>query len=95
MVPAIAGFVVCWMIFDFLNYWMHRWDARGAALGVSQRPSRADPADLSHREPHPRLEQLYVGMLMIIPAFILGVPQPRWLPLLILQVFSETMQHHN
>jgi sterol desaturase/sphingolipid hydroxylase (fatty acid hydroxylase superfamily) len=39
------------------------------------------------------LEQLYVGMLMIIPAFLLGMPQPRWLPILMVQVFSETMQH--
>jgi sterol desaturase/sphingolipid hydroxylase (fatty acid hydroxylase superfamily) len=30
---------------------------------------------------------------MIIPAFLLGMPQPRWLPILMVQVFSETMQH--
>jgi sterol desaturase/sphingolipid hydroxylase (fatty acid hydroxylase superfamily) len=30
---------------------------------------------------------------MMIPAFLLGVSQPRWLPLLLAQVFSETMQH--
>ncbi len=39
------------------------------------------------------LEQLYVGVLMMVPAFLLGIPQPRWLPLLLMQVFSENLQH--
>jgi len=38
-------------------------------------------------------EQLYVGVLMIVPAFLLGIPQPRWLPILFVQIFSETVQH--
>ena len=32
-------------------------------------------------------------MLDDIPAFLLGMPQPLWLPILMAQVFSETMQH--
>jgi len=39
------------------------------------------------------VEQLTAGVIMIVPAFVLGLPQKLWLPLLFAQLFSETAQH--
>jgi sterol desaturase/sphingolipid hydroxylase (fatty acid hydroxylase superfamily) len=92
--PPIAGFLVCWLIFDFLNYWMHRLQHALRPLWAfhSVHHTQTRLTFLTANRIHV-LEQLYVGMLMIIPAFLLGMPQPRWLPILMVQVFSETMQH--
>jgi len=92
--PPIAGFLLCWLIFDFLNYWMHRLQHAVRPLWAfhSVHHTQTRLTFLTANRIHV-LEQLYVGMLMIIPAFLLGMPQPRWLPILMVQVFSETMQH--
>ncbi len=92
--PPIAGFLICWLIFDFLNYWMHRLQHAVGPLWAfhSVHHTQTRLTFLTANRIHV-LEQLYVGMLMIIPAFLLGMPQPRWLPILMVQVFSETMQH--
>ena len=92
--PPVAGFLLCWLIFDFLNYWMHRLQHAVRPLWAfhSVHHTQTRLTFLTANRIHV-LEQLYVGMLMIIPAFLLGMPQPRWLPILMVQVFSETMQH--
>ncbi|HEV7488756.1 MAG TPA: sterol desaturase family protein [Thermoanaerobaculia bacterium] len=92
--PPIAAFFVCWLIFDFLNYWMHRVQHAVRPLWAfhSVHHTQTRLTFLTANRIHV-LEQLYVGLLMIIPAFLLGMPQPRWLPILMVQVFSETMQH--
>jgi sterol desaturase/sphingolipid hydroxylase (fatty acid hydroxylase superfamily) len=92
--PPVAAFLVCWLIFDFLNYWMHRLQHAVHPLWAfhSVHHTQTRLTFLTSNRIHV-LEQLYVGMLMIIPAFLLGLPQPRWLPILMVQVFSETMQH--
>jgi len=93
-VPEIVALIACWLIFDFLNYWTHRLQHAVRPLWAfhSVHHTQTQLTFLSANRIH-AVEQLYVGTLMIIPAFILGVPQPRWLPLLLLQTFSETMQH--
>jgi sterol desaturase/sphingolipid hydroxylase (fatty acid hydroxylase superfamily) len=90
----VAAFFVCWLIFDFLNYWMHRLQHAVRPLWAfhSVHHTQTRLTFLTSNRIH-MLEQLYVGMLMIIPAFLLGLPQPRWLPILLVQIFSETMQH--
>jgi sterol desaturase/sphingolipid hydroxylase (fatty acid hydroxylase superfamily) len=92
--PPIAAFFVCWLIFDFLNYWMHRLQHAARPLWAfhSVHHTQTRLTFLTANRIHV-LEQLYVGLLMIIPAFLLGMPQPRWLPILMVQVFSETIQH--
>jgi sterol desaturase/sphingolipid hydroxylase (fatty acid hydroxylase superfamily) len=81
-------------VFDFLNYWMHRLQHGVGALWAfhSVHHLQTRLTFVSANRIH-AVEQLYVGLLMLIPAFILGIPQSRWLPLLLVQVFSETIQH--
>lgn len=93
-VPAFVAIVASWLIFDFLNYWMHRIEHVVEPLwafhSVHHAPRQL--TFLSSNRIH-AFEQLSVGLCMIVPAYLLGVPQRRWLPLLFLQLFSETMQH--
>lgn len=91
--PVVA-MVLCWLIFDFLNYWMHRLQHAVGPLWAfhSVHHTQTRLTFLSANRIH-AVEQLYVGVLMIVPAFLLGIPQPRWLPLLLTQVFIETIQH--
>jgi sterol desaturase/sphingolipid hydroxylase (fatty acid hydroxylase superfamily) len=91
--PPLAATIGCWLLFDFLNYWIHRLQHVGPLWAFhSVHHAQTQLTFLSSNRIHV-VEQLYVSVLMIVPAFVLGVPQPRWLPLLMLQLFSETMQH--
>jgi len=92
--PPLASMLAAWIIFDFLNYWMHRLQHAFAPLWAlhSVHHSQTELTFLTASRIHV-LEQLYVGILMMVPAFILGVTQPRLLPILFLQVFSESVQH--
>jgi len=92
--PPVAGFLICWLIFDFLNYWIHRLQHAVKPLWAfhSVHHTQTRLTFLTGNRIHV-LEQLSMGLLMIIPAFLLGISQPRWLPILLVQVFSETMQH--
>jgi len=92
--PPVAAWIACWVIFDFLNYWMHRLQHAARPLWAFHRVHHAQTrlTFLSANRIH-ALEQLYVGVLMMVPVFFLGMPQPRWLPILFVQVFSETLQH--
>lgn len=93
-VPELVAIVACWLIFDFLNYWMHRiqhaLEPLWAFHSVHHAPRQL--TFLSSNRIH-AFEQLSVSLFMLVPAFLLGIPQKRWLPLLFLQLFSETMQH--
>ncbi len=92
--PPILSLIACWLIFDFMNYWMHRLQHAVGPLwafhSVHHAPRRL--TFLTANRIH-AFEQLYAGVLMIIPAFVLGIAQPRWLPILLAQTFSETIQH--
>ncbi|HYM62434.1 MAG TPA: sterol desaturase family protein [Thermoanaerobaculia bacterium] len=92
--PPAAALIVCWIIFDFLNYWTHRLlhSVRPLWAFHSVHHTQTRLTFLSANRIHV-LEQVTTGILMIVPAFLLGIPQPRWLPLLLMQIFSETMQH--
>lgn len=92
--PPVAAFLVCWLLFDFLNYWIHRLQHAVGPLWAfhSVHHTQTRLTFFTSNRIHV-LEQLYVGLLMIIPAYLLGLPQPRWLPIVMLQIFSETMQH--
>lgn len=92
--PTVVSLVVCWIVFDFLNYWIHRLQHAVQPLWAFHSIHHAQTriTFLSANRIH-AVEQLYVGVLMIIPAFLLGLPQRLWLPLLLAQVFSETVQH--
>ena len=92
--PPIAALLACWLIFDFLNYWVHRAQHAVQPLWAFHCIHHA-PEQLTFLTAN-RIhffEQLYTGVLMMIPALILGMSQPRWLPILFAQVFIETIQH--
>ncbi len=92
--PPVPAFLACWILYDFLNYWLHRFQHRFRPLWAfhSVHHTQTRLTFLTGSRIH-FLEQLYVGVLMIVPAFLLGIPQPRWLPILFVQLFSESMQH--
>lgn len=92
--PPLLSVIAYWIAMDFLNYWTHRLQHAVPALWAfhSVHHTQTRLTFLSANRIH-AFEQLYSGVLMIIPAFLLGVPQRLWLPLLFLQLFSETIQH--
>ncbi|HEX3067238.1 MAG TPA: sterol desaturase family protein [Thermoanaerobaculia bacterium] len=92
--PPAISVIVYWIAMDFLNYWSHRLLHAIPALWAfhSVHHTQTRLTFLSANRIH-AVEQLFSGVLMIIPAFLLGVPQRLWLPLLFLQLFSETLQH--
>jgi sterol desaturase/sphingolipid hydroxylase (fatty acid hydroxylase superfamily) len=92
--PAVWSVLLGWLIFDFLNYWTHRMQHAISPLWAfhSVHHTQTHLTFLSANRIH-AFEQLYIGVLMLVPAFLLGIPQPRWLPILFVQIFSETLQH--
>lgn len=92
--PPTVRLIACWVLYDFVNYWMHRLQHAVRPLWAfhSVHHTQTQLTFLSANRIH-FVEQLYTGVLTIIPAFLLGVPQPQWLPLLMLQIFGETVQH--
>jgi sterol desaturase/sphingolipid hydroxylase (fatty acid hydroxylase superfamily) len=92
--PPFLSVIVYWIVMDFLNYWTHRLLHAVPALWAfhSVHHTQTKLTFLSANRIHV-VEQLLSGVLMIVPAFLLGVPQRLWLPLLLVQLFSETLQH--
>jgi sterol desaturase/sphingolipid hydroxylase (fatty acid hydroxylase superfamily) len=92
--PKPAAVILCWIVFDFLIYWLHRMQHAVGPLWAfhSVHHTQTELTFLSANRIH-FVEQLYAGLLMMIPALLLGVPQPLWFPLLAAQIFSEAMQH--
>ncbi|HUJ14558.1 MAG TPA: sterol desaturase family protein [Thermoanaerobaculia bacterium] len=92
--PSLASLIVCWIVFDLLNYWIHRAQHAARPLWAFHSVHHAQKhlTFLSANRIH-AVEQLSVSLVMMVPAFFLGLPQRLWLPLLFLQVFSESIQH--
>jgi len=92
--PPMVSLVVCWIVFDFLNYWTHRLLHAVRPLWAfhSLHHAQTQLTFLSANRIH-AIEQLSTGVLIMIPALLLGLQQRLWLPLLFAQLFSETIQH--
>jgi sterol desaturase/sphingolipid hydroxylase (fatty acid hydroxylase superfamily) len=92
--PPLVSIFAAWLIFDFLNYWLHRMQHAVKPLWAfhSVHHSQTELTFLTGSRIHV-LEQVSVGILMLAPVFILGLPQPRLLPILVIQIFSESVQH--
>ncbi|HXH95292.1 MAG TPA: sterol desaturase family protein [Thermoanaerobaculia bacterium] len=92
--PPLVSVIIYWIAIDFWNYWIHRLQHGVPVLWAfhSVHHTQTRLTFLSANRIH-AIEQLYSGLLMIVPAFLLGVPQQLWLPLLFMQLFSETLQH--
>jgi sterol desaturase/sphingolipid hydroxylase (fatty acid hydroxylase superfamily) len=92
--PPAVTLLACWLLYDFLNYWTHRMQHAVRPLWAfhSVHHTQTQLTFLSANRIH-AFEQLYVSFLMIVPAFVLGIAPPRWLPLLVAQTLSETFQH--
>ncbi len=92
--PQPVAFILSWVSFDFFNYWIHRLQHSVRMLWAlhSVHHSQTQLTFLTANRIH-AAEQFYSGVLLMMPALLLGVAQPQWLPLLMLQIFSETVQH--
>jgi sterol desaturase/sphingolipid hydroxylase (fatty acid hydroxylase superfamily) len=92
--PKPVAVIACWIMFDLLIYWVHRLQHAVLPLWAfhSVHHTQTQLTFLSANRIH-FVEQMYTGLLMMLPAMILGVPQPLWFPLLAAQTFSEAMQH--
>jgi sterol desaturase/sphingolipid hydroxylase (fatty acid hydroxylase superfamily) len=92
--PPLVAVTASWIAIDFLNYWTHRLEHAVPVLWAFHSVHHAQTrlTFLSANRIH-AVEQLFMGILIIVPAFLLGVPQRLWLPLLFLQLLSETLQH--
>lgn len=92
--PAAVSVILCWILFDFLHYWVHRLQHASRLLWAfhSVHHTQTRLTFLTANRIHV-VEQLWAGLLMMIPALLLGVPQPLWLPLLMAQTLSETLAH--
>lgn len=91
--PPVISLVIWWITFDFLNYWVHRLQHTVRPLWAFHSVHHA-PKQLTFLTANRihAVEQLYVSVLIMVPAFILGI-QPRWLPILFVQILIETLQH--
>ena len=91
--PIVAT-ALLFVIFDLLNYGVHRLQHSVKVLwafhSVHHAPEQL--TFLSANRIH-FVEQLWAGLAMMAPAFLLGVPQQRWLPLFFAQLLLETLQH--
>jgi sterol desaturase/sphingolipid hydroxylase (fatty acid hydroxylase superfamily) len=90
----IAGMLAAWLMSDFLRYWTHRLQHTSAFLwafhSVHHAPTELNlfTANRIHAG-----EQLAVGLLLLVPGLIFGIPAPLWLPVVFLQTLIETMSH--
>jgi len=92
--PWLASVLLAWLAFDFVNYWIHRLQHSSRLLWAfhSVHHATTELTFLSSHRTH-FLEQLATGLLLLVPALVLGIPQRLWFPILFLQLLSETCQH--
>ncbi len=91
--PPVISIPLCWLTFDFCNYWVHRLQHSVRPLWAFHSVHHA-PEELTLLTANRIhvVEQLYMSLLLLVPALVLGI-QPRWLPIVFLQVLTETLQH--
>ena len=92
--PWPASALLAWLTFDFLNYWVHRLQHSSRLLWAfhSVHHASTEVTFLTGHRIH-AVEQLMMGLMMLVPALILGLAQPLWFPIMVLQLLSETFQH--
>ncbi|HWW62745.1 MAG TPA: sterol desaturase family protein, partial [Thermoanaerobaculia bacterium] len=91
--PPLVSIPLCWITFDFLNYWIHRLQHTVRPLWAfhSVHHTATQLTMLTGNRIH-AFEQLYVSLMLLVPVLLLGI-QPRWLPIVFAQVLLETLQH--
>ena len=92
--PPLVGFLLCWVVVDFVNYWIHRLQHAVGPLWAFHSVHHA-ANELTFMTAH-RIhffEQLYMSVLLMVPVLLLGVPATQWLPILLAQTLCETLQH--
>lgn len=92
--PAVVSLPIAWIVADLLHYWVHRLQHAARPLWAfhSVHHTQTRLTFLTANRIH-AVEQIIVGVITIVPAFVLGLPQKLWLPLLFVQLFCETAQH--
>jgi sterol desaturase/sphingolipid hydroxylase (fatty acid hydroxylase superfamily) len=92
--PPVVAYLCWWITFDFAGYWMHRWQHRSRFLwafhSVHHCPERL--TFLASYRLHV-VEQLITNVVMYTPALVLGLPPRILLPVYLVQVFFEAIQH--
>lgn len=93
-VPAPLAYVSWWITFDFFGYWMHRAQHHSRVLWAFHSVHHA-PQELNFLQSY-RLhvvEQLIANLVMYVPALLIGMPAQIILPVYMVQVFFESVQH--
>ena len=92
--PPALSIIVYWVTVDFAAYWIHRMQHSVPYLWAfhSVHHTQTRMTYLSSNRNHV-LEQLYVNIVMLVPALLLGMPAKLWMPLYFIQTFFEHAQH--
>jgi sterol desaturase/sphingolipid hydroxylase (fatty acid hydroxylase superfamily) len=93
-VPAPLAYLTWWLTFDFFGYWMHRAQHHSRFLWAFHSVHHA-PKELNFLQSF-RLhvvEQLIANLVMYVPAVMIGMPARIILPVYMVQVFFESVQH--
>jgi sterol desaturase/sphingolipid hydroxylase (fatty acid hydroxylase superfamily) len=92
--PPLAGFLIYWVVADFIAYWLHRSMHHVPLLWRVHRVHHAQTSItfVTSWRNH-ILEQLYFNLMMYVPLMILGMPKWYWLPVMLLQYVFEALQH--
>ena len=92
--PAVAHWLLYWVVVDFITYWWHRalhtWEPLWAFHSVHH--AQEEMSLISSYRLHP-LEQVGQNLIMVVPLLVLGVPTFRWLPLYAAMNVMEAAQH--
>lgn len=92
--PAPFAYLIWWLTFDFFGYWMHRAQHHSRVLWAFHSVHHA-PKELNFLQSF-RLhvvEQLIANLVMYVPAMMIGMPARIILPVYMVQVFFEAVQH--
>lgn len=92
--PIYLSYPLFWVFADFLGYWIHRLQHKSRVLWALHSIHHA-PRQLTFLTSYRNhvFEQLIVNIVMSVPILILGVPPVHWMPLYVLQMVQESMQH--
>jgi sterol desaturase/sphingolipid hydroxylase (fatty acid hydroxylase superfamily) len=92
--PPLAGFLVYWLLADFIGYWVHRWEHHNPWLWRVHSVHHAQTCiTFATSWRNHILEQLFVNVLMFVPLMVLGMPRWSWLPVILVQYLFEALQH--
>ncbi|MBW3564841.1 MAG: sterol desaturase family protein [Acidobacteria bacterium] len=93
-IPVVPGFILFWLVADFLGYWIHRLQHTSPLLWAFHRIHHA-PEEITFLTSNRNhvFDQFIANAIMFVPILILGVPKTVWIPMLIAHSLLESLQH--